>query len=148
MQRFLKSKWLLILLFAAIIFIVVKKIRTGNKPSESETTTKPIKAYWLAPSLVSEPIEEGEDRRQLIYGQDLIVNTSKYFGPKEAWCIVPMVCLPCLYFSIYSSCLREQRLYYFKRNDSAAAEFRHTQGSLGDKGINNISSSNLSLYNS
>jgi thiosulfate dehydrogenase len=36
---------------------------------------------WIPPSLFTDFVLEGEERDQVIYGQDLIANTSSYFGP-------------------------------------------------------------------
>ena len=38
-------------------------------------------SIWTAPSLYTDNITAGEERALIIYGEDLIVNTSKYFGP-------------------------------------------------------------------
>lgn len=80
MERFLRSKWFLILLFATVAIVVTREwSNTGEVPAtivqESSST------HWEAPSLFVEPVHEGEDRKQLIYGQDLIANTSWFLGP-------------------------------------------------------------------
>jgi thiosulfate dehydrogenase len=80
MDRFLRSEWFLVLLFTTIIVVVAKDVSTCNKPSNA-VTPQQEPDYWTAPSFYTENIEEGEDRQQLIYGEDLVANTSKYFGP-------------------------------------------------------------------
>ena len=37
---------------------------------------------WIAPSLYVEAEPVGEERRLVIYGQDLIAHTARYFGPQ------------------------------------------------------------------
>jgi thiosulfate dehydrogenase len=81
MEKLLESKWFVIFLFAAVVIVVASKLRSCNKAIDAVTITGLKEDYWLGPSLFIEPIEEGEDRKQLIYGQDLIANTSKYLGP-------------------------------------------------------------------
>lgn len=51
--------------------------------SESVATiTKNTDSTWIAPSLFLEQEPMGVERDLLIYGEDLIANTSKYLGPK------------------------------------------------------------------
>lgn len=80
-RNILKSKWFVTLLVATIIIVVVKESRTCNKQSDVVTNAESKADYWVAPSLFIEPVEESEDRQQLIYGRDLIAKTSGYLGP-------------------------------------------------------------------
>ncbi len=82
MERFLQSKWFIIFIFIIIIIAVANELLTSNKPSGTSTITEPGDDYWVAPSFFIEPAKESENRGQLLYGMDLIANTSKYFGPK------------------------------------------------------------------
>lgn len=82
MERFLRSAWFVIVLFAAIILVVSKELRSCNRLSGGSVAYHEKKEdYWVAPSLHIEPIAENEDRQELVYGQDLIANTAKYLGP-------------------------------------------------------------------
>lgn len=78
----LQSKWFVLFLFAVVIIAVIKEFRSCSKPDIFATPLLPRNDYWEAPSFFTEKIEPGEDRQQLIYGEDLIANTSKYLGPK------------------------------------------------------------------
>jgi thiosulfate dehydrogenase len=82
MEKFLQSKWFVMLLFVAIFVAVVKEISNSNMPSNTITLVEPGEDIWVAPSFYNEVIAKGENRSQLIYGQDLIANTSKYLGPR------------------------------------------------------------------
>lgn len=81
MESFLKSKWFLIILSAAIIVVVIKDLSNQGKHFDLKSNPSTKADYWLAPDLFIEPVEDGEDRQQLIYGEDLIANTSMYLGP-------------------------------------------------------------------
>lgn len=39
-------------------------------------------AYWVAPSLYLDNELQGDARKQVIYGEELVMHTAKYFGPK------------------------------------------------------------------
>ena len=85
----MKSNWLFIL-FAVIITIVVTQglIQSyhDNLFKEKEyaeyLASQPIDSSWIAPSLFVDRETKGKEREMVIYGQDLIAHTSKYFGQK------------------------------------------------------------------
>jgi thiosulfate dehydrogenase len=81
MERLLQSKWFVIFLFAAVIIVAANELNSCNKPTDITAIANPADNYWMGLSLFIEPIEEGENRKQLIYGEDLIANTAKYLGP-------------------------------------------------------------------
>ncbi len=83
MERFLRSKWFVIVLFAAIALIISNELRSCNRLEGGAAAYYESKEnYWVAPSFYLESVSETENREQLIYGQDLIANTAKYLGPK------------------------------------------------------------------
>ncbi len=79
MEAALKSKWFIVFISVIILITVVNDLISHKQPDSVSIESK--KDYWVGPSLYIEPIKEGEDRKQLIYGQDLIANTSRYLGP-------------------------------------------------------------------
>jgi len=81
MKKYLKDNWLLYLIFLVIAIVIAREINTNKKPTEQITFQENLPDYWLAPSLYSDNITKGEQRRMIIYGENLIANTSKYFGP-------------------------------------------------------------------
>jgi thiosulfate dehydrogenase len=67
----------ILVILVLILVEVSKKNMTGAaniQVSREEVST------WIPPSLYYDP-SEGEDRKLLVYGQELIANTSRYFGP-------------------------------------------------------------------
>lgn len=74
------NNWILILILAGLTTAVTYKfVDTYNKPDielpKNEHTS------WAAPSLYIDRSLEGEERKLVIYGEELIANTSKYLGP-------------------------------------------------------------------
>jgi thiosulfate dehydrogenase len=63
--------------------VVVSELLNSNDPT-NHMTTKAVMAdsTWIAPSLFFDKTITGKERALVIYGEDLIANTSKYLGPK------------------------------------------------------------------
>ncbi|MGZ8524318.1 MAG: c-type cytochrome [Chitinophagaceae bacterium] len=82
MWKIIKSNWRLVILIIAIVVIAlietIKVIKTSNSRSFSQTLKD---SAWVPPSLFVDNLLEGEEREMVIYGEDLIANTSRYFGP-------------------------------------------------------------------
>jgi thiosulfate dehydrogenase len=75
-----KQNWIIYsITIALVLAISVQTIEFVNKPK------KEIPALgsegWTAPSLFTDRSVQGEERALVIYGEDLIANTSKYLGP-------------------------------------------------------------------
>lgn len=73
-------------LYIVLLLIIVGSFEVMNRPSENvlnriaaDTTSS---KYWIGPDLSFDNSLTKEERAQIIYGQDLIANTSYYFGPK------------------------------------------------------------------
>ena len=76
----INNNWILIFILAGLTTaIMYKVVDVYNKPHielpKNEHTS------WTAPSLYLDQTLEGEERRLVIYGEELIANTSKYLGP-------------------------------------------------------------------
>ena len=81
MKKYLKEDWPMYLIFLGVAIVIARGIATNkNKPQEI-TFEEKQPDYWIAPSLFSDHTITGERRRMVIYGEDLITNTSRYFGP-------------------------------------------------------------------
>ncbi|MEJ7740915.1 MAG: c-type cytochrome [Chitinophagaceae bacterium] len=81
MKKYLKDDWFLYLIFLVVAIVIIRDLTaTEQKQPQTILGDKQLD-YWLAPSLYSDNTTTGEQRKMLIYGQDLIANTSKYFGP-------------------------------------------------------------------
>lgn len=78
----LKDDWLLYLIFLVVTIVIVREMTTSKKIHPQIISEEKQPDYWIAPSLYSDNITTGEQRKMVIYGEDLIANTSRYFGPK------------------------------------------------------------------
>ena len=81
MKIYIKKDWPMYLIFLAITIVIVKGITTKNKNNPQPIFEEKQPDYWIAPSLYIDRTTTGEQRKMIIYGQDLIANTSRYFGP-------------------------------------------------------------------
>jgi thiosulfate dehydrogenase len=82
MKKYLKEDWPMYLIFLVVIIVITNEILQGNKEAKQATYKEEQPGYWLVPSLYADNVTEGEQRKMIIYGHDLIVNTSTYFGPQ------------------------------------------------------------------
>ncbi|MGZ8510660.1 MAG: c-type cytochrome [Chitinophagaceae bacterium] len=82
MWKIIKSNWQLVILIIAIVVIALIETIKVIKPSNSRSFSQTLKdSAWVPPSLFVDNLLEGEEREMVIYGEDLIANTSRYFGP-------------------------------------------------------------------
>lgn len=81
-MKHLKENWLLyIIVGVVVIFTASKWIAAGEEqPLAAPVADNPD--YWIAPSLHRDNILTGADRKLVIYGQDLVAHTARYFGPQ------------------------------------------------------------------
>ena len=82
MKKNLKDDWLLYLIFLVVTIVIVREMTSSNEEQPQIISEEKQPDYWIAPSLYLDNTTSGEHRRLIIYGQDLIANTSRYFGPK------------------------------------------------------------------
>lgn len=73
---FMRMRFLLLIVWIYLFAACNPATNTGNAVVKSTDST------WIAPSLFLEQEPMGAERELLIYGEDLIANTSKYLGPK------------------------------------------------------------------
>lgn len=82
MWKILKSNWQLVILIIAIVIVVLKETMEAIKPSNAKAFNEtPTDSTWVPPSLFVDNLLEGEEREMVIYGEDIVANTSRYFGP-------------------------------------------------------------------
>jgi len=82
MWKNIKSNWQLVLIITAIVIVTLVEIMKATKPSANEAFSSAMKdSSWIAPSLFIDNEPQGEEREMVIYGEDIITNTSRYFGP-------------------------------------------------------------------
>lgn len=81
MKNYLNKDWPVYLIVLGVLMIIAREVIihfTGPGPVSTDEQT----GQWTAPSLYYDHTLEGEDREKVIYGEELIANTAKYFGPK------------------------------------------------------------------
>ncbi len=82
MWKNIKSNWPLVIIMMIILVVVLSNIITSTRPSTKEAFSASLDdSVWVAPSLYYDDVE-GEERKKIIYGEELIANTSIYLGPK------------------------------------------------------------------
>ena len=80
MKPFFVSKRFIVINSATFIVVTGGILNACNETSDTGKP-EPDTSYWVAPGFNTEPVEDDENREQLLYGRELISNTSKYFGP-------------------------------------------------------------------
>lgn len=81
MKKHFKEHWFVYFLLFAVATVVAREMDTTT-PNEQNLSEENAPDYWLAPSLYSDNITKDDKRKMIIYGEDLIANTSKYLGPR------------------------------------------------------------------
>lgn len=82
MWNTIKSNWQLAIIIAVIGIVALVMIARTFSGTEKTTTTLETKdSTWVPPSLFTDYELQGEERKLVIYGEDIIANTSRYFGP-------------------------------------------------------------------
>lgn len=77
-----KSNWPLVIIIIVIGIVTLSKMLEAFKPSSNPVSvTNQKDSSWVAPSLYTDEELQGEERKLVIYGEDLIANTAAYFGP-------------------------------------------------------------------
>ena len=75
-----KQNWIIYsITIALVLAISIQTVQFVNKPKREIPTL--ITEGWTAPSLFTDRSVQGEKRALVIYGEDLIANTSRYLGP-------------------------------------------------------------------
>ena len=81
MWKILKSNWPVVLLITVIVIVAGREILKTFKSSSALSFEMSKDSTWIPPSLFTDNLLEGEEREMVIYGEDIIANTAKYFGP-------------------------------------------------------------------
>lgn len=77
----MRQDWPLYLIILGITVVIIKESVDSSGNAPQEPLRQELPDYWVAPSLFLDTKPEGEERQQLIYGEDLITSTARYFGP-------------------------------------------------------------------
>ncbi len=82
MKTHLKEYWLVYLIFLAVSIVIAREITSSKFQFEQAIISEDIAPdHWVAPSLLSDNTLTGAQRKMVMYGEDLIKNTARYFGP-------------------------------------------------------------------
>jgi thiosulfate dehydrogenase len=82
MWKIIKSNWQLVIIVMAIVVVALIETIRVIKPSNNEVLSQTLNDNaWVPPSLFVDNLLEGEERELVIYGEDIVANTSRYFGP-------------------------------------------------------------------
>lgn len=75
-----KQNWIIYSITIVLLLVMSNQIiEFVNRPKKQIPAL--ISEGWTAPSLFTDRSVQGEERALVIYGEDLIANTSKYLGP-------------------------------------------------------------------
>ena len=77
----LKQNWFIISIVGGLLLLLFSEIMEATNTPEQKIPELKQDA-WVAPSLYLDRSLEGKERELVIYGEELIANTSKYLGPK------------------------------------------------------------------
>jgi thiosulfate dehydrogenase len=76
----LKQNWIIYSITIVLLLVISNQIiEFVNSPKKEIPAL--MSEGWTAPSLFTDRSVQGEERALVIYGEDLIANTSKYLGP-------------------------------------------------------------------
>jgi len=76
-----KQNWIIIFIVSGLFLLLFSEImEAANTPEQKIPELK--QDAWVAPSLFLDRTLEGKERELVIYGEELIANTSKYLGPR------------------------------------------------------------------
>lgn len=76
-----KQNWIIIFIVSGLFLLLFSEIMEATNTPELKIPELKQDA-WVAPSLFLDHTLEGKERELVIYGEELIANTSKYLGPK------------------------------------------------------------------
>jgi thiosulfate dehydrogenase len=76
-----KQNWIIVFIVSGLLLLIFSEIiDAANAPEQKIPELN--QPGWTAPSLYLDRSLEGKERQLVIYGEELIANTSKYLGPK------------------------------------------------------------------
>lgn len=82
MWNTIRSNWQLVIIAAVVGIVALVEISKALRPSEKKSPlTTTTDSSWVTPSLFTDNKLQGAERELVIYGEDIIVNTARYFGP-------------------------------------------------------------------
>lgn len=78
----LRTNWQLVIIVTVIIIVTFTEfLNTSNTDAGSKLSFQLNDSTWVPPSLFTDNELAGSQRDMVIYGEDIIANTARYFGP-------------------------------------------------------------------
>lgn len=82
MWNIIKSNWPLVIIVAIIVIVSISEIIKAVNQEAAPAYNAAIKdSTWIPPSLFTDNELQGEEREKVMYGEDIVANTARYFGP-------------------------------------------------------------------
>ena len=82
MWNTIRSNWQLVIIAAAVGIVALVEISKALRPSEKNSPVpSSTDSSWVTPSLFTDNELQCAERELVIYGEDVIANTARYFGP-------------------------------------------------------------------
>ncbi|MFZ9171713.1 MAG: hypothetical protein ACO210_07135, partial [Sediminibacterium sp.] len=78
----MKKQYIILIGAAALVLIYFMVSFIRGDIFKMDNTLAVTDSTWIAPSIYTDNTVSGEERKLVIYGQDLIAHTAKYLGPK------------------------------------------------------------------
>ena len=78
----LKGNWIIFLIIIGLLAVIISEFADTLTAPKQKLPSVAINDEWQAPSLFRDHVLEGDERKKVIYGEELIANTAKYLGPK------------------------------------------------------------------
>ncbi|MBL7723992.1 MAG: c-type cytochrome [Chitinophagaceae bacterium] len=78
----IRSNWPLVIIVVTITIVSISEIiKAVNQEAAPAYTTAIKDSTWISPSLFTDNELQGEEREKVVYGEDIVANTARYFGP-------------------------------------------------------------------
>ncbi len=81
MKKDLKKDWPLYLIILVVGIFGIREILSSKSQLNTADQLNDEPDHWVAPSIYTDNSLTGEDRKMVIYGEELIANTAQYLGP-------------------------------------------------------------------
>ena len=78
----IRENWILYIILIGLSVVLINETVDSMNSPEKVLPRRLVDNEWTAPSLFRDHVLQGEERKKVIYGEELIAHTSKYLGPK------------------------------------------------------------------
>ena len=78
----LKENWIIYLILVGVFVVLFSEVVESTNTPQQKLPKRIANNEWSPPSLFRDHSLQGEERKKVIYGEELIAHTAKYLGPK------------------------------------------------------------------